>query len=179
MITDLMSAIGSVRTITDMLKTALDAKTFNAVNAVLSEMYGKLIAAQELMFNIQSERDALKKQVVALEKRVDEQQQEITRLGQWVVDRQNYQLKEFAPGAFAYVLKPLTGGVEANAEPVHLLCCQCYESGFKSVLQFAGWDASHRVRVCPRCQQRTLERVESSGATIQTAGRRSRLDGFL
>lgn len=179
MITDLMSAIGSVRTITDMLKTALDAKTFNAVNSILSDMYGKLIAAQELILKLQAEKAALDQRVVALDKQADELQQEKARLGQWQVDRENYQLKEFAPGAFAYALKPQAGAAEVTAEPVHLLCCQCYDASFKSILQFAGWDGSHRVRVCPRCQQRTLERVESAGATIQFASRRSRLDGFL
>jgi len=179
-ITELMSAINGVKTISGMLKTALDANTYLAVNKVLVDSTDKMLAAQGVINGLQAELAALDKRVVALDKEKDDLEQEVTRLGQWIVDRENYQLKEFAPGAFAYAFKPKTDVVEETAELVHLLCCQCYDASHKSILQFAGWDGSHRVHACHRCKARILERVESAGVTVQTVGRgRNRLDGFL
>lgn len=183
MITELMSAMSSVKTVRDMLGTALDANAFNRVNDVLIAMNEKMIAAQERIFGLQAQTAALSDETVAYRQKIRDLEAEIARLIEWKEERANYRLAEVATGAFAYVLQAASDEKERPSgapQPTHWLCCQCYDASHKSILQFAGWDGSHRVHACHRCKARILERVESAGVTVQTVGRgRNRLDGFL
>lgn len=48
-------------------------------------------------------------------------------------EKDRYELKKVATGAFAYVLKESM----ANGQPPHWICTQCYQNRKKSFLQIA------------------------------------------
>ena len=175
MIGELISAMSSVKTITDMLKTALDAKTFEAVNAVLTKMNGDLIAAQNLVLNLQVAQMTLMREDSLLKQQHADAMSEIARLVEWRDERVNYRLTEVAAGAFAYVVKPIDVQADKKAEPKYWLCCQCYDSGHKSILQFSKWqDHNHREFICQRCKAVLAVNTPSDGPVVMTAGRTSR-----
>jgi hypothetical protein len=67
----------------------------------------------------------------ALLERVHELEQQVTDLKAWEKEKQRYELKQLAPGAFCYALKADASG----SEPPHRVCAACYQHGKKSILQ--------------------------------------------
>lgn len=171
---ELMSAISSVKTIRDMLGTALDAKTFNIVNAVLIEMNSKMIAAQELTSRLQAEKAFLADEVVTYRQKIRDLEQEVARLVEWKEERAHYRLAEVATGAFAYVLQPVGHDSQHTARPTHpahWLCCQCYDMGNKSILQFSKWQShTYREFICQRCKSTLTVNTPSDGPMVMTTG---------
>ena len=167
-----MAAASSIKTIREMLGTALDAKTFNAVNEVLINANDKILAAQEWIAKLQAEKTALANEVVARHQKIRDLEQEVTRLIEWKEERIHYRLAEVATGAFAYIVKPVDHDRDQSAspaQPAYWLCCQCYDSGYKSILQFSQWQ-SHTLRqfICPRCKSALIAYTPGDGPAVMT-----------
>lgn len=167
MIPEFMAVANGIKTASDMLKGMADLKTFNDVTAILAKVNFDLIAAQSATLQLQADKAALGEELKTAKERMVELDQEVERLKVFINDRANYRLKEVAAGAFAYASQPLCDAVEGETDPAHWLCCQCYGQGFKSILQFTGWEKSNRMFKCHRCQSSIAVHTPSAGVTLQ------------
>jgi hypothetical protein len=136
--------IAALKGVTDIAKAIKDLHPSGALDAKIRELNSRILEAQSSAFAANDERSALIERIRALEA-------EVAGLKAWDAEKQNYQLKEVYAGSFAYVLKPIGGGVE----PIHWLCPACYQQGKKSLLQYNGRSASESrssIYGCPRCK---------------------------
>ena len=134
MAAELMMGLSAFKGMLDIAKGLKDLNDATARNAVAIELQEKILAAQ-------AQQATLIEQVSTLE-------EEVTRLKAWDADKQRYELKEFAPGQFAYALKPEASG----GEPAHQLCANCYNRGEKAILQSEMRNPGrHKVTFCQNC----------------------------
>ena len=139
-ITEISAALNSFKTIKNILKTLMDHKAFANHKELLIELQGAVISAQTDTLNFQSQNAVLIAKKGDLEK-------EIARLKAWDTERQRYEMKKVAPQVFAYVIKKSMQG----GEPVHWLCCNCYNNREKSVLQLSHKSVGGKVYECHKC----------------------------
>jgi hypothetical protein len=140
-----MAAVGtSLKTAFDMTKAMIGIRDAAMIQAKIIELQGIILSAQSDAFSAQSDQFALLERIRQLEK-------EVADMKAWDAAKEDYALQEISPGAFAYVLKPETGG----AEPPHWLCTACYHKRKKSILQFDHEDFIDRgfnQFICPDCK---------------------------
>jgi hypothetical protein len=178
-IPEIMSALSGTKTVMDILKATLDAKTYTQVSSTLIDIQTKLIAVQGVTLQLQQTNAALHAETVKLGDEVAAAKKESDRLTAWADERSDYALQEVAPGAFAYVRKPVDEGAEQPGEAAHWLCCRCHDEGRKSRLQFLRHEGGCRVHVCHRCQSSISVQVPSSGVTVLSRPRgRGMFDGY-
>ena len=121
--------ITGIKAATSLSKELLTLKLGGDVQAKVSEMNTKLISAQQHATTAYSSQMELSKLVHDLE-------EEVVRLKDWNVKKQDYELQALGKTAFAYVYKPPVD----STEPMHWLCSRCCDQDRKSVLQFRGTD---------------------------------------
>lgn len=166
-ITSISAAINSLKAAKDIIQGMMKLKSSADVQTKVIELQNQILLAQGNALDAKTEYSSLLDRVEALQK-------ELVRLKAWEQERTNYVLKEVSSGNFAYVLKDSTKA----EEPQHWLCCQCFNDGYKSVIQFSGHKEFHRVFLCNRCKTTLLVRVESAGVTVETVPRRDRFSDF-
>ena len=83
-----------------------------------------------------------------MNKRNQELEEEVTRLKNWDVQKEDYELKALGNSAFVYSLKEHA----RSAEPVHWLCPPCYENSKKSILQRGAIFRGDYPWRCPVCK---------------------------
>jgi len=166
-ITSISAAMSSLKAATDIVQGMIKLKSAVDVQTKLIELQSQILAAQSNALHAQAEYSALLEKVESLQK-------ELARLKAWEQERTKYVLKEVSQGNFAYVLKD---GTNAE-EPEHWLCCQCFNDGYKSVVQFSGHKEFHKVFLCNKCKSTLHVRIESAGVTIETIPRRDRWSDF-
>lgn len=88
------------------------------LNAAIIELQGKILEGQEATTEA---RNRLRE----LEAKLDEREA-------WDAKAARYALKDYGEGTFAYELKPN----QANGEPIHRACPNCFENKRRSILQF-------------------------------------------
>src|SRR5258708_7807147 len=97
-----MSAIGAVasslNTAVNIAKAMVDLRDWSAVQSKVIEFQQAILDAQSNIFAVNEERSALIQRVSELEK-------EVAALKAWDAEKQNYELKRVAVGAFARVAK--------------------------------------------------------------------------
>ncbi len=167
MIASISAAINSLKAMKDIVQGMIEIKSLADVQTKIIELQNQILLAQGNALDAKAEYSALLDQVEALQK-------EIARLKAWEQERAKYVLKEVSQGNFAYVLKDDTKA----EEPKHWLCCQCFNDGYKSVVQFSGHKEFHKVFLCNKCKSTLLVRIESAGVTIETVPRRDRWSDF-
>jgi hypothetical protein len=122
-----------------MAEGLLATRDINAMGSKVAELNSKIIEAQNLIFRIQADRAADIDKIKELE-------DEVARLNDWNTEKQRYEMRQIASGAFVYSLKPAM----ANGEPLHSLCATCYIRGKKSPLQSNGGSAVEILK-CNEC----------------------------
>lgn len=167
MITSISTAVSSLKAVKDIAQGMIELKSLADVQTKVIELQNQILLAQSSALDAKAEYSALLDRVETLQK-------EIARLKAWEQERANYVLKEVSQGNFAYVLKDDT----KTEEPQHWLCCQCFNDGYKSVIQFSGHKEFHKVFLCNRCKSTLLVRIESAGLTVETVPRRDRFSDF-
>lgn len=136
------SVISSLKTAADLTKGFLDLKEAAAVQGKVIELQGIILAAQTSALAAQSEQFVLQQQAHEL-------QAKMAKLEAWESEKSRYQLVDFGSGTFAYNLRP----EQANGDPSHKICVNCFNSGHKSVLQFSHRGADKRDYFkCERCK---------------------------
>jgi hypothetical protein len=144
---DFGALFGSLKAITDLAKLMIDARDASVVRAKANELQREIIAAQSSALAAQTGQLALLERKRELEK-------EVADLKTWEAEKKKYELTNVRPqndptgAAFAYALKEAA----SSTEPKHFLCANCYQQGYKSILQ-----QEHRVpgavdiMFCQRC----------------------------
>jgi hypothetical protein len=101
-----------------------------------------------------------------LKKKIAELEQELGRFRLWETERARYALIELSPGVFVRSVKDDARG----NEPQHWLCCNCFDEGKKSILQFAYGAGERKGYTCHRCNSTIITRQHSpSGPAGSTA----------
>jgi DNA repair exonuclease SbcCD ATPase subunit len=151
MLADITSALGAIKTSSDIAREMASAHSLEEARQRTPELFGAMaeiqhrLAAMQLAYaSLLEERDALAREV-----------EEIRRAR---LDRERYMLHALPQGGLVYRFK---ASRESGAVP-HDLCVHCYESGVKSILQPNG---SHLV--CPTCKTK----LRAKGAAAMSSRR--------
>lgn len=134
MIGEAFAGMNALKTALDMAKALKDINDAAARNAAVIDLQQKILDAQQSQFELQRRVDELEKQIAASHSNKRE------------LDR--YALKDYGNGTFAYELK----ASEANGQPSHRACANCYREGHISILQFAHQSSGQDYFDCPRCK---------------------------
>ena len=140
MIQELLIASQSVQALGTLLKAANGLANYNEIVAAISEVNTKLMQANTVALTSQEKQ-------AALANRISELETELRGFKNWDNEINRYELRQLAPGIFAYGLKP---GQE-NGEPPHLLCPNCVSRHQKSLLQLTDEGQSGRDYECQNC----------------------------
>lgn len=139
MIAEISTALTAIKSMAELTKLITNTKIDAAVREKAFELQSALLSLQSDMFAIQAQHEAVLQEKKELE-------QKIARFEQWESEAARYELKEIAPGAFVYAIKP-----ESQAsEPSHYLCPDCYQTKYKSILQNAGRQGAETIYACAR-----------------------------
>lgn len=133
-------ALQAIKTAKDLAQAMIGLRDAKAIEAKRLEFQSTLIEAQERILAAQEERAELLNRVRTLE-------EEIAGFKAWGAERERYELKQIAPGAFAYMPKPAVRG----SEPPHWLCATCFENRRKAFLQKQAQIARDAIYKCPTC----------------------------
>lgn len=117
MVAEVFASLSAIKTAFDLAKGLKDIDDATRRNAAVIELQEKILAAREA-------------QSTLLE-RISELENKVASFEAWETEKQRYELKELAPGVFAYRLKESMAG----GEPIHDLCAACYKHGKPSILQ--------------------------------------------
>lgn len=140
MITEITSALTSLKAAADIIKGFNSLKVDVAVKEKSSELLGLIISLQSHILSIQSEYGELLDFKGRIEK-------ELMDLKSFLIDKKNYVLVEIAPGILAY---SLNSEIKTN-EPEHYLCQNCFDTkNQKSILQRKY--ADHKDLICNSCK---------------------------
>ncbi|SFR94694.1 hypothetical protein SAMN05216570_1033 [Dyella sp. OK004] len=146
MLARITSALGAIKTGSDIAKEIASAQTLDGIQHRTTDLFGVMADIQQQLVSMQiaytsllDERDALK--------------QEVSEMKRAMLDRQQYVLHALPLGGLVYRFR----GTHDRADAAHDLCVQCYEQGTKSVLQPNG---GHLI--CPACK---LKLKAKSGAS--------------
>jgi hypothetical protein len=132
---DVIAGLSSFKAMFDIAKSMKDLDDAVKRNSAVSDLWEQIITAQA-------------RYTAALEQ-VGELKEELTRFETWETEKHRYELKQLYRGPFAYILRE---GQE-NGEDPHAICTNCYQRGFKSVLQMSGHVTVHdRTWHCPACK---------------------------
>ncbi len=134
-------ALSALKAANDIAQAMVGLRDAASFQSKLIEFQAKIIEANNSAFAAQDERTALLRQISDLESEVAALKAERSRL-------QRYELKDFGGNTFAYQLKQS----EANGEPIHRVCPNCYNKGHISILQFDFVTTAHQERYdCHSC----------------------------
>ena len=145
MISGAMSALKAAGDIRKLMIASHDA---SVIRRQAIELQAQIFAAQSNALAAQSDQFTLLESVRKLE-------EQIADLEAWETEKQRYELKKVASGAFAYSLKPDASG----SEPRHWICTTCYQNRKKSILQehvvniLAPGDGG-TTWICPACSMK-------------------------
>lgn len=114
-----------------------------------SLIQSKVIELNDLILSAQSSAIDAKLQQTTLLEQISALEAKIASFEKWDAEKQRYKLTQAAPGIVAHVLKRS----EAQGEPGHALCPNCYEKRTKSILQHNGEMILVKIaHVCPACR---------------------------
>ena len=120
MVGEVLIGINALKAAFDLSKGLKDIDDRVRLNSAVMDLQEKILTAQQSQTSLMETVGDLEKEVAALKA--------------WDADKQRYELKDLGKGFYAHVLKQ---GME-NGEDPHALCTNCYQKGFKSVLQSSG-----------------------------------------
>jgi hypothetical protein len=148
-VAETIAGLGAVKTAFDMAKALQNIHETTARDRAVIELQKEILVALTAQSALLESEGVLKK--------------EVTELRAWGADKQRYELKDLGKGFFAYVPKQ---GME-NGEPPHAICANCYQKGFKSVLQNSGHPVIHdRTWDCHACKAKIKNQSNNIGDLI-------------
>lgn len=148
-IASIAGALSALQTAGEIAKGMIGLSDTAKIQGKVIELQSAILAAQSNALSAQAEQSSLLSRIGDLEK-------EIAKVKAWEAEKENYELFQFRPGAFAYRFKTSVD----PAKPAHEICATCYESGVKSILQ-------HDL-VFPG--RKNIARCDSCGAVITING---------
>ena len=151
MVGEAFAGLSALKTAFDLAKGLKDINDAANRNAAVIELQEKILGARQA----QSE----------LVERVEELEKENARLKEWQVERERYELKEIATGAFVYAPKDTMRG----HEPMHWLCANCFQNGKKRFLQAHRNDLRHIYHKCQECGGEVRVAKPESNTSVPSA----------
>lgn len=133
------AALTSLKLAFDMTKAMKDIRDATVFQGEVFKLQRVIMEAQDSAIRA---REAHSAQI----DRVRELEAEVAGLKARDADKHRYELKNIAPGALAYMLKPEARGGEAP----HWFCQACYDQGKKSLLQKS--PMSKPIYACTACK---------------------------
>jgi len=133
MVGEMLAGLSAFKSMYDMAKALKDINDATIRNGAVIELQEKILAARE-------------HQTTLLE-RISELEKEVASFEAWETEKQRYELKEVAPGAFVQVLKEPMSGAEQNAR----FCANCYQNHKARLLQAHHSDALFVYHKCQEC----------------------------
>jgi Zn finger protein HypA/HybF involved in hydrogenase expression len=130
------AGLNAIKTAFDMAKALKDIHNATERDRVALDLQREILSAQEQQFE--------------LIRRVHELEEKVARSDAWEAEKKRYQLKDCGSNTFAYELK----ATEANGEPIHLACANCYQKGQIAILQFSHRSEDQDWYECPACKNR-------------------------
>lgn len=119
----------------DIAKSMKDMDSATARNAAVIELQERIFTAHATQ--------------TALLERVDDLEKKVAKFEKWESEKERYELKQLGAAFVAYVLKK----PERHMATAHAICTNCYERGFKSILQSNGETNVYLHKfVCPSCK---------------------------
>jgi len=147
MLTEITSALSSLKVATDIVKGFNSLKLETAVKEKSTELLNIIIALQQSIFSLQAEYEKVLNSKSEIEK-------ELLQLKDWERTKGKYILKEVATDVIAYVHKQQ----KDSASEKHWLCANCFDNIQKeSIYQIRkrGNIPSH-IYYCPQCKNEIL-----------------------
>jgi len=136
------TGLASFNHVTNLVKLMLntrdgarDLSQWNNLQAEIASIQTGYLALTQQNMTLLAEKDDLKK--------------EIARFETWETERERYELKEVAPEVFAFVIKESAKGTE----PIHWLCCHCYNQGKKEILCLSNPSHYEKTYACHGCNK--------------------------
>ena len=124
-----------------------EPQEINSMQLQLAEAVGKIVQAQIDHMALLQENAQLK--------------QSLKEKDQWDSERERYHLHATRLGDSAYILKQ----TNANDDPIHAICTQCYEEGKKSILNH-----SSGILRCHKCGKKAgMEESEKKELGLSTS----------
>lgn len=142
---DVAVGLQGLKASVDMLKALVHMRDGDIRLTATFDLKEKLV---ELLGKLE---EALRTQTTLLQQ-IDALEAEVARLEARNADLANYELKEVATGAVAYMTKPAARGVQ----PAHWLCPTCYENGKKSLFQPVGPTGHGTMWRCMPCRSQFI-----------------------
>jgi hypothetical protein len=160
--------ISSLKSAFDISKLLVAVRDSTMLNEKVLELQRAILAAQSDALAAQSDQFALLERVRNLEK-------QLVDIKAWDSEKQRYELQAVYRDAFAYALKPDSGG----SEPPHWLCNACYQNGKKSILSALSRVGRDEFWVCPTCSAKIRVEFGYSPSETWPGGPKMRSDPSL
>jgi DNA-directed RNA polymerase subunit RPC12/RpoP len=151
-LSEITTAIASIKTASDIAKTLLAMNKDAAINEKATELYGIIFSLHKDLLTLQSEYSALLKLKGDLE-------EQLNQFNIWSKTESQYKLLEASKGIFVRV----SINSSQTQEPIHWLCTNCWEDKKKSIYQFTAESSTHTMYRCPRCNNEIAVRNTNPG----------------
>jgi len=170
MLSEITTALSSLKVMTDIVKGLNSIKLETAVKEKSTELLNIIIALQQTIFSLQAEFEKVLNSKSEIEK-------ELMHLKDWAQTKEKYILKEVAPDVLAYVHKKQ----KDSASEKHWLCANCIDNFQKeSIYQISkrGNIPSH-IYYCPQCKNEILVKNSSYQPPKTLVNRRNPGDNWV
>ena len=148
MISEIATALTTLKTAKDFTKAVIESKTSAALREQAITFQFSIIEIQTALMEMQSQYQSLLQEK-------DDLKQQLIDIENWQAESANYELKEVSSGAFAFALKADKSG----SAPSHWLCANCYQNKQKGILQRVGHiGPMGTMYLCPRCDAKIFVR---------------------
>lgn len=141
MIPDILSAIATVKGMTELTSLIIKAKTDEATTEKAIQLQSAIISLQSNLMAIQAQNQDLLRTKDDLEKKLIE-------MKSWKSEAKKYELCEVASGVFVMATKQNS----QPSSPMHWICANCYQKREKSILQYIGNPSDGAQYECPNCK---------------------------
>ena len=142
---DLDTTLGLIKSCLDNVSAIKSLFTREQEPDEINLIQRQLVETSSQLIQIQKNQMALLQENAKLQQALKEKEQ-------WENESKRYELYKARTGDLVYVLKQ----DEANNQPIHAICTQCYENGIKSILQrghSSVWGSIGPSLDCNRCDK--------------------------
>ncbi len=153
MVPEIITAIATVKSMSDITSLLIKAKVDTATTEKAIELQSSIISLQTALLAIQAQNQDLLSAKNELEQRLAE-------IESWNAQAENYKLHEIVSGVF--VMASQTD--ESDTAPAHWLCPNCYEKKQKAILQYKGNPSKGKVYSCQNCKTEIIDHSKSYSA---------------
>lgn len=133
---DIAAGYTALKSAYDLAKGLKDIDDRVKLNAAIIDLQEKILAGQQATAEAQD--------------RLRDLERQLAERDAWETTAARYVLKDFGGSTFAYELL----SEQANGDPIHRACPNCFQKRSRSILQHRYRDAASREHYrCPSCEQ--------------------------